>query len=53
LSGGHFDGRVLSCPSCGVGYDVVLAGRAVDRDGHLDPLPLLTEDGTIRVAVPA
>jgi Fe-S cluster biogenesis protein NfuA/nitrite reductase/ring-hydroxylating ferredoxin subunit len=53
LSGGHFDGRVLTCPSCGAGYDVVLAGRAVDREGHLDPLPLLTEDGTIRVAVPA
>ena len=53
LSGGHFDGRVLSCPSCGAGFDVVLAGRAVGGDGHLDPLPLLAEDGTIRVAVPA
>ncbi|QUQ64941.1 (Fe-S)-binding protein [Kutzneria sp. CA-103260] len=53
LSGGHFDGRILSCPSCGAGYDVVLAGRAVDGNGHLDPLPLLTEDGMIRVAVPA
>jgi Fe-S cluster biogenesis protein NfuA/nitrite reductase/ring-hydroxylating ferredoxin subunit len=53
LSGGHFDGRVLSCPSCAVSYDVVLAGRAVSGDGHLDPLPLLTSDGTIRVAVPA
>ncbi|MFC0437981.1 NifU family protein [Kutzneria buriramensis] len=53
LSGGHFDGRVLSCPACGAGYDVVLAGRAVSGDGHLDPLPLLAEDGTIRVAVPA
>jgi len=53
LSGGHFDGRVLACPSCGAGFDVMLAGRAMDGDGHLDPLPLLTEDGTIRVAVPA
>ena len=53
LSGGHFDGRLLSCPSCGASYDVVAAGRAVSGDGHLDPLPLLTSDGTIRVAVPA
>jgi Fe-S cluster biogenesis protein NfuA/nitrite reductase/ring-hydroxylating ferredoxin subunit len=53
LTGGHFDGRVLSCPACDSGYDVVLAGRAVSGDGHLDPLPLLAEDGTIRVAVPA
>jgi Fe-S cluster biogenesis protein NfuA/nitrite reductase/ring-hydroxylating ferredoxin subunit len=53
LSGGHFDGQVLSCPACGAGYDVVLAGRAVSGGGHLDPLPLLAEDGTIRVAVPA
>jgi Fe-S cluster biogenesis protein NfuA/nitrite reductase/ring-hydroxylating ferredoxin subunit len=54
LAGGGFDGRVLSCPSCRVGYDVTLAGRAVDGgDGHLDPLPLLTDDGMVRVAVTA
>ena len=54
LAGGGFDGRVLACPSCAAGYDVTLAGRAVDgAGGHLDPLPLLTDDGTIRVAVPA
>ncbi|EWM09743.1 NifU family protein [Kutzneria sp. 744] len=52
LSGGHFDGRLLSCPSCGASYDVVAAGRAVNGNGHLDPLPLLaSDDGTIRVAV--
>lgn len=54
LSGGHFDGRLLSCPSCGASYDVVAAGRAVNGNGHLDPLPLLaSDDGTIRVAVSA
>ena len=53
LSGGAFDGRVLSCPFCGAGYDVVLAGRGMVGEQHLDPLPLLSQDGTIRVAVPA
>jgi len=53
LAEGDFDGRVLRCQPCGTRYDVVLAGRACDGGPtHLDPLPLLTDDGTIRVAVP-
>jgi Fe-S cluster biogenesis protein NfuA/nitrite reductase/ring-hydroxylating ferredoxin subunit len=42
----------LACASCGRAFDVRLAGRATDGgDLHLDPLPLLADDGRIRVAV--
>ena len=43
----------LACAVCGRAFDVRLAGRATDGgDLHLDPLPLLADDGRIRVAVP-
>jgi Fe-S cluster biogenesis protein NfuA/nitrite reductase/ring-hydroxylating ferredoxin subunit len=44
---------VLCCPACGAQYDAVRAGVRLDGDGHLDPLPMLTRDGRISVAVPA
>ena len=35
-------------------YDVVHAGARVDApDQHLEPLPLLTRDGVLAMAVPA
>lgn len=44
--------EVLRCGSCGVGYDVRLAGKAADGSGrHLDPLPLLDDDAGVRVAL--
>lgn len=47
-------GSVLRCGSCGIGYDVRLAGKGVGQSAaHLDPLPLLSGDGQVRVAVPA
>ncbi len=53
LDGGHLDGTVLTCATCGYRFDVRLAGRSIGDGGlHLDPLPLLTDDGTVRVAVP-
>jgi Fe-S cluster biogenesis protein NfuA/nitrite reductase/ring-hydroxylating ferredoxin subunit len=63
LTGAELVGAVLACPSCEQRYDVVRAGRGMGRPAeeasssttaaHLDPLPLLTENGGIRIAVPA
>lgn len=57
IAGGRLEGleqSALVCPGCERTYDVRLAGRCVDSaDLHLDPLPLLTEAGTVRVAVGA
>ncbi|HEY2766171.1 MAG TPA: NifU family protein [Pseudonocardiaceae bacterium] len=57
LTGGQLDGVLLTCPGCTQRYDVVRAGRGFGgdraRDRHLDPLPLLAENGGVRIAVPA
>jgi Fe-S cluster biogenesis protein NfuA/nitrite reductase/ring-hydroxylating ferredoxin subunit len=58
LSDGKLEGVLLACPSCAQRYDVVRAGRGFGDTGeaakrHLDPLPLLAENGGIRIAVPA
>ena len=45
---------ILTCPSCGRGYDVRRAGQCMDAsDLHMEPLPLLANQGGIRIAVPA
>jgi Fe-S cluster biogenesis protein NfuA/nitrite reductase/ring-hydroxylating ferredoxin subunit len=47
---GAFENGVIAC-SLGHRYDVHRAGRSLDRtSAHLDPLPLLAQDGTVRVA---
>lgn len=44
---------VLTCPHCSVHYDVRGAGARVDAGTeHLAPLPILTRDGVLSVAVP-
>jgi Fe-S cluster biogenesis protein NfuA/nitrite reductase/ring-hydroxylating ferredoxin subunit len=54
LTGGTLEGTRLSCPTCGRGWDVRLAGRSLDGlDAHLDPLPLLGEGEQVRVVPPA
>jgi nitrite reductase/ring-hydroxylating ferredoxin subunit len=63
LTGGKLVGALLACPGCTQRYDVVRAGRGWSEDKmaatsstvrtHLDPLPLLTENGEVRIAVPA
>jgi Fe-S cluster biogenesis protein NfuA/nitrite reductase/ring-hydroxylating ferredoxin subunit len=58
LSGAKLVGVVLTCPSCAQRYDVVRAGRGLGGNSkagkvHLDPLPLLAENGGVRIAVPA
>jgi Fe-S cluster biogenesis protein NfuA/nitrite reductase/ring-hydroxylating ferredoxin subunit len=43
---------VLECPCCHTHFDVVHAGVGLDRSkAHLDPLPLLTRDGVLSVAL--
>ena len=43
----------LRCATCGHTFDVRRAGRAVgDSDLHLEPLPLLSEGASVRIAVP-
>jgi Fe-S cluster biogenesis protein NfuA/nitrite reductase/ring-hydroxylating ferredoxin subunit len=58
LTGAELEGAVLACPGCAQRYDVVRAGRGMGGPGeanrvHLDPLPLLAENGGVRIAVPA
>jgi Fe-S cluster biogenesis protein NfuA/nitrite reductase/ring-hydroxylating ferredoxin subunit len=58
LTGAELDGALLACPACAQRYDVVRAGRGLGGTEeaarvHLDPLPLLTENGGVRIAVPA
>ena len=44
---------MLTCPACGAHYDVRRAGAGLDAAGlHLDPLPLLVDDGVVSVATP-
>jgi len=53
LAGGALQHEVLACPACGCRYDVRRAGGCIDGDGlHLEPLPLLAEQGALRIAVP-
>jgi Fe-S cluster biogenesis protein NfuA/nitrite reductase/ring-hydroxylating ferredoxin subunit len=43
----------LVCPHCGQHYDVIRAGRGLDQPNlHLEPFPLLVEQGRTKVALP-
>jgi Fe-S cluster biogenesis protein NfuA/nitrite reductase/ring-hydroxylating ferredoxin subunit len=43
----------LVCPGCGQRFDVIRAGRGLDQPSlHLEPFPLLVEQGRTRVALP-
>ncbi|OBI78344.1 NifU family protein [Mycobacterium sp. E740] len=46
---------VLRCPTCHAHFDVVHAGACVDEDAdghaHLQPIPLLTRDGVLSIAI--
>jgi Fe-S cluster biogenesis protein NfuA/nitrite reductase/ring-hydroxylating ferredoxin subunit len=43
----------LVCPACSRQYDVRGAGRCTQDASRLEPLPLLEQDGGVRVAIPA
>lgn len=52
LDGGRLAGTTLTCPSCGRQYDVLRAGRCLDApDLFLEPIPLLMENGKVKVAL--
>jgi Fe-S cluster biogenesis protein NfuA/nitrite reductase/ring-hydroxylating ferredoxin subunit len=53
LAGSELNGPLLRCPRCRTEFDVVHAGAGVpDGSGHhLDPIPLLTRDGLLSVAL--
>jgi Fe-S cluster biogenesis protein NfuA/nitrite reductase/ring-hydroxylating ferredoxin subunit len=52
--GGAAGDAILRCPGCRARYDVRRAGAGLDDEAlHLTPLPLLAEDGSVLIAVPA
>lgn len=53
LRGAYLQGTSLVCSSCNQRYDVIRAGRGLDQPNlHLEPLPLLFEQGRAKVALP-
>jgi nitrite reductase/ring-hydroxylating ferredoxin subunit len=53
LEGAGLAGTELTCSACRDRYDVLRAGRGLDRpELHLEPVPLLEgEDGLVKVAL--
>jgi Fe-S cluster biogenesis protein NfuA/nitrite reductase/ring-hydroxylating ferredoxin subunit len=52
LDAGVLSGGALTCPGCGRSFFLPRAGRSLDDDGvQLDPVPLLRENGGVRVAL--
>jgi nitrite reductase/ring-hydroxylating ferredoxin subunit len=53
LAGSQLHGPLLRCAGCGTEFDVIHAGKdaAGGSPAHLDPIPLLTRDGTLSVAL--
>lgn len=53
LAEAGLNGNLLTCPACSARFNIRLAGRGLDgSDRHLDPLPLLSDDDGVRVAMP-
>ncbi|MEP6635107.1 MAG: NifU family protein [Acidobacteriota bacterium] len=53
LHGAQLEITNLVCPNCGQHYDVIRAGRGLDQPNlHLEPFPLLFEQGRAKVALP-
>jgi Fe-S cluster biogenesis protein NfuA/nitrite reductase/ring-hydroxylating ferredoxin subunit len=49
----YLEDTALVCPNCHQTYDVIRAGRGLDTPGiHLEPFPLLVEEGQVRIALP-
>ena len=53
LAGASLSETVLRCPRCHARFDVVHAGGGIGGTvGHLRPVPVLTRDGVLSMAVP-
>jgi Fe-S cluster biogenesis protein NfuA/nitrite reductase/ring-hydroxylating ferredoxin subunit len=54
LQDAHLEVTNLVCPQCRQQYDVIRAGRGLDQpDLHLEPFPLLFDQGRAKVALPS
>jgi Fe-S cluster biogenesis protein NfuA/nitrite reductase/ring-hydroxylating ferredoxin subunit len=54
LDGGRLEDEALTCAACGHSYNVRLAGRSLRGETvHLQPLPLLQQNGSLRIAMSA
>jgi Fe-S cluster biogenesis protein NfuA/nitrite reductase/ring-hydroxylating ferredoxin subunit len=47
----ELEGGLITCLGCSTQFELPLAGRALGEDIQLSPVPLLEEDGRVRVAV--
>jgi Fe-S cluster biogenesis protein NfuA/nitrite reductase/ring-hydroxylating ferredoxin subunit len=47
----ELEGGLLTCLGCSTQFELPLAGRALGEDLQLAPVPLLEEDGHVKVAV--
>ncbi len=54
LAAGELKDGVLACPECERRFYLPRAGRSMDEDKLLlEPVPLLAQDGSVRIAVSA
>jgi hypothetical protein len=50
--GGSAADAVLRCATCSAHFDVRRAGRGLDdTEAHLEPVPLLVQDGVVALAI--
>jgi len=53
LESGHLETTNFVCGECGTKFDVIRAGRGLDKPSlHLEPYPLLVEHGLTKIALP-
>jgi Fe-S cluster biogenesis protein NfuA/nitrite reductase/ring-hydroxylating ferredoxin subunit len=53
MSGAQLEAEALACPNCGERFDILRAGRSLNRsDLQLQPFPLLMENGQAKIALP-
>lgn len=53
MQSSRLEAAALVCPACGQRFDVMRAGRGMDQPAlHLEPFPLLIEQGQAKIALP-
>jgi Fe-S cluster biogenesis protein NfuA/nitrite reductase/ring-hydroxylating ferredoxin subunit len=51
MEGVSLDGAALVCAACAAKFDIRRAGAGIGSDHRIEPLPLLEEDGVLRIVV--
>jgi len=51
MEGASLDGAALVCEACATRYDIRRAGAGIGSDHRIEPLPLLEDAGTLRIAM--